>query len=298
VIIIKPDTITPAKLTDTNVDEDEYPAWAAGTYDAGDRVIYDHKIWEAIATTTAQPDEGALANPPTWLFVGATNRFSMFDATVGSGTSNADSIDVTITPTAPYNAVVLFGVQASSVQLIIRDSSDAIVYDETQSLADYSSIIGYYTYFFAPLPVDAQSEVTFLDIPLYANATYQLIIDAGTGTAVCAEAVFGLQSNLAITNFGTTVGIKDYSIKQTDAFGNVTIVQRPFSKRAEYDLTVETSQVSLFTRFLADIRAVPVVYIGDPNRSETIVYGYYRDFSVVLSNPSISSCSLTIEGLI
>lgn len=297
-IIIKPDTITPAKLTATNVPETDYSAWSAGTYNAGDRVIYDHKVWEAIATTTAQPDTGAAANPPTWLFVSATNRYKMFDTTVGSSTTNSGSIEVTIEPDTPYNALVLFGVEAATVQLIVRDSGSTIVYDETITLADYSPITGYYLYFFGDLPTDAQSEVTFLDIPLYANASYELIIDAGAGTASCAEAVFGQQTALAVTNFGTTVGIKDYSVKQVDDFGNVTIVQRPFSKRAEYDLTVETSQVGLFTRFLANIRATPVVYIGDPNRSETIVFGYYRDFNVVLSNPSISSCSLTIEGLI
>lgn len=297
-IIIKPDTITPAKLTSTNVPETDYAAWAAGTYSTGNRVIYDHKIWEAIATTTAQPDVGAEANPPTWLFVSATNRYRMFDQTVGSGTSNSGSIDVTITPDTPYNAIVLFGVEAATVQLIIEDSTSAVVYDETITLADYSNVTTFYTYFFAPLPLQEQSEIAFLDIPYYANATYNLIIDAGAGTATCTEAVLGIQTALAVTNFGTTVGIKDYSVKNTDAFGNVTIVQRPFSKRAEYDLTVETQEVSVFTRFLSSVRATPAVYIGDPNRSETIVFGYYRDFSVVLSNPSISSCSLTVEGLI
>lgn len=297
-IIIKPDTITPAKLTATNVPETDYAAWTAGTYNAGDRVIYDHKIWEAIATTTAQPDVGAAANPPTWLFVSATNRYRMFDAAISSGTSNSGSINVTITPTAPYNAVVLFGVEAATVQLIVRDSGSTIVYNETITLADYSTVNSYYTYFFSALAAQEQSEIAFLDVPYYANATYQLIIDAGAGTAVCTEAVFGTQTELAVTNFGTTIGIKDYSVKETDDFGNVTIVERPYSKRAEYDLTIETNQVSVFTRYLAGIRATPVVYIGDPNRSETIVYGYYRDFNVVLSNPSISSCALTVEGLI
>ena len=298
-IIIKPDTITAATLTSTNVAENEYSAWSGSTtYNQGDRVIYDHKIYEAISTTlNVQPDTGAIANPPTWLFVSATNRYKMFDTTVGSATSNASTIDVTITPAAPYNALVLFGVEGATAQLIVRDSGSTIVYNETKTLADYSNVTGFYSYFFGTLPVDAQAEVAFLDIPFYTSATYQLIINAGTGTAVCAEAAFGTQTELAVTNFGTSVGIKDYSVKQVDDFGNITIVQRPYSKRAEFDLTIETPEVGVFNRFLAGIRATPCVYIGDPNREETIVYGYYRDFNVVLSNPSISSCALTIEGL-
>lgn len=300
VIIIKPYQVTASVLTSTNVPENDYAAWNSGTtYNIGDRVIYDHKIYEAVSSTVnVQPDTGAAANPPTWLFVSATNRFRMFDETVGSATTNAGTINVTLSPSNPYNSLVLFGVEGATAQLIVRDSGSNIVYNQTRILADYSNVTGFYTYFFGELPVDAQAEVAFLDIPFYINATYQLIIDAGSGTAACAEAVFGLQTALAVTNFGTSVGIKDYSIKQVDDFGNITIVQRPYSKRAEFDLTIETSEVGVFNRFLAGIRATPCVYIGDPNREETIVYGYYRDFNVVLSNPSISSCSLTVEGLI
>lgn len=297
-IIIRPDTITPAKLTSSNVVEDDFPSWVAGTYSAGDRVIFSNRVWEAVSTTTTQPDEGAALNPPQWLLVGATNRFRMFDVALGNSTERTGTIDITVTPTAPYNSLVLFGVEGATVQLIVRDDTSAIVYDETKQLADYSNVSSYYTFFFGDLPLDGRAEVPFLDIPLYTGATYQLIIDAGAGVAKCAEAVFGVQTELAVTNFGTSVGIKDFSVKQVDDFGNITVVQRPFSKRADFDLTVETSQVGLFNRFLSNIRATPCVYIGDEDREETIVFGYFRDFSVVLANPSISSCALSVEGLI
>jgi uncharacterized protein (DUF2141 family) len=48
---------------------------------------------------------------------------------------------------------------------------------------------------------------------------------------------------------------------------------------------------------LADIRTTPTVFIGDPNRPETIVYGFYRNFNIVLSTPSISDCTIEVEGL-
>ena len=144
-IIIKPDVITASTLTSTNVPENEYSAWSSvTTYNQGDRVIYDHKVYEAISTTlNVQPDTGAAANPPTWLFVSATNRYKMFDETVGSATTNANTIDVTITPNAPYNALVLFGVEAATAQLIVRDSGSTIVYNETKTLADYTNITGF-----------------------------------------------------------------------------------------------------------------------------------------------------------
>jgi hypothetical protein len=49
---------------------------------------------------------------------------------------------------------------------------------------------------------------------------------------------------------------------------------------------------------LADIRTTPTVFIGDEDRAETIVYGFYRGFNIVISTPSISDCSIEVEGLI
>jgi hypothetical protein len=299
VIIIKPASVTASTLTASNVAETDYPAWTAGTYTVGNRVIYDHKIYEVVATsTTDRPDLGAAAVPATWLFVSPTNRYKMFDIALGSGTVNSGSINVTVTPTTVCNSVVLFNVDGATAQLIVRTSGGTIVYDQTVSLADYSDLNSYFNYYFLPIAETGASELAFIDIPNYSGASFQLIIDAGGGTATCGEMIIGQKSALAVTNFGTSVGIKDYSVKTIDDFGNVTITTRPYSKRADYDVTVETAQVSQFTKFLASIRSTPAVYIGDPLRGETIVLGYYRDFSVVLSNPSISECSMSVEGLI
>lgn len=298
-IIIKPATVTAATLTATNVAETDYAAWTAGTYTVGTRRIYDHKIYEVVATsTTDRPDLGAAAVPATWLYVSPTNRYKMFDISVGSGTTNASSINVTVTPTIVCNSVVLFDVDGATAQLIVRTSGGTIVYNQTVSLTDYSGLNSYFNYYFLPIAETGATELAFIDIPNYSGASFQLIINAGAGTASCGEMIIGQKSVLAVTNFGTSVGIKDYSVKTIDDFGNVTITARPYSKRADYDVTVETADVGQFNKFLASIRSTPAVYIGDPERSETIVLGYYRDFSVVLSNPSISECSLSVEGLI
>jgi hypothetical protein len=299
VIIIKPAPVTAATLTSSNVPETDYAAWTAGTYTVGTRRIYANKVYEVVATsTTDRPDTGAAAVPASWLYISATNRFKMFDISVGSGTTNSGSINITVTPATVCNSVVLFDVDGASAQLIVRNSGGTIVYDQTLSLADYSGLDSYFNYYFLPIAETGATELAFIDIPNYSGASFQLIINAGAGTALCGEMIIGQKSTLAVTNFGTSVGIKDYSVKTIDDFGNVTITPRAYSKRADYDVTVETSEVGQFNKFLASIRSTPAVYIGDPDRSETIVLGYYRDFSVVLSSPSISECSLSVEGLI
>ena len=296
-IIIQPVPVTAAMLTASNVPETDAPAWTAGTYTLGQKRVYNHRVYEVIvASTTAQPDVGAAATPPSWLDLGATNRFKMFDQIINTETVYAAEIDVDITPAAIINSAAFFGMSGNSITVTMTDPTDGVVFTETRSLQDNTLIIDWYPYFFeeiAYLP-----DIVFLNLPAYGSATLNAFIDGGAGDAKVGEVVIGKQRNLGVTNFGTSVSIQDYSVKSTDDFGNTIIVQRAYSKRADYDVTVNTSSVAAVQKALADIRTTPTVFVGDPNRPETVVYGFYKQFNIVLSTPSISDCSIEVEGLV
>jgi hypothetical protein len=178
----------------------------------------------------------------------------------------------------------------------MTDPIEGVVYTETRSLQDNTLIIDWYPYFFeeiAYLP-----DIVFLNLPSYGSAMLTAVVDGGAGDAKIGEVVIGKQRGLGVTNFGTSVSIIDYSVKSTDDFGNTIIVQRAYSKRADYDVTVNTSSVAAVQKALADIRTTPTVFVGDENRPETVVYGFYKQFNIVLSTPSISDCSIEVEGLV
>jgi hypothetical protein len=284
-------------LTASNVPETDAPAWTAGTYTLGTKRIYDHHVYEVIVdSTTDRPDIGAAAATPTWLDLGATNRFKRFDQIISTQTIYTGEVDVDIVPAAVVNSAAFFGLLGSSITLTMTDPIDGVVYTETRNLQDNTLIIDWYPYFFeeiAYLP-----DIVFLNLPAYGSATLTAFIDGGAGDAKVGEVVIGKQRSLGVTNFGSSVSIQDYSIKSTDEFGNTIIVQRAYSKRADYDVTVETSAVAAVQKALADIRTTPTVFVGDENRPETVVYGFYKQFNIVLSTPSISDCSIEVEGLV
>jgi hypothetical protein len=296
-IIIQPVPITAAMLTASNVPETDAPLWTAGTYTLGTQRIYDHRVYEVIVTsTTARPDIGAVAIPPSWLDLGATNRFKMFDQIINTQTIKNADIDVDITPAAIINSAAFFGLFGNSITVTMTDPTEGVVFTETRSLQDNTIIIDWYPYFFeeiAYLP-----DIVFLNLPAYGSATLTAFVDGGAGDAKVGEVVIGKQRNLGVTNFGTSVSIIDYSVKSTDDFGNTIILQRAYSKRADYDVTVNTSSVAAVQKALADIRTTPTVFVGDQNRPETVVYGFYKQFNIVLSTPSISDCSIEVEGLV
>jgi len=295
--IILPQTITAANLTSSNVPETDYPAWVAGTYTLGTLRIYLNKIYEVIvSSTTSQPDVGAVASPAEWLAISATNRYKMFDSVINTKTSKTGTIVVTVLPTQVVNAVAFFGLVGNTINVKVTDPVEGIVYNQSKYLQDNTFITDWYSYFFESLY--QKEDAVFINLPSYNNASITVTIDAGAAAAKCGEMVMGRQQSLGVSNFGTSVSIQDYSVKTTDQFGNIVIVQRAFSKRADYDVTIETSLVSYVQKLLADIRTTPTVFIGAEEKPETVVYGFYKQFNIVISTPSISDCSIEVEGLI
>ncbi len=293
-IIVNPVVISPAMIVDSNAAVSTRTAWNSATaYVINDEVYYNYKDWIALAASTnVAPGTDATK----WLEIGASNRYAMFDGVINNVTSATTTLDVTVDPGLVVNSLSLFQVSANTVQVQVIDPVEGIVYDRTENMQDTTFVVDWYSYFFEP--ISNKTDITFTDLPAYGSANIRMVANATVGEqAIIGEAVIGRQRKLGVTNFNTSVSIQDYSRKERDQFGNVLVVERQFAKLADYDVTVETSVVNLVQKSLADIRTTPTVFIGDPDRPETIVYGFYRNFNIVLSTPSISECTIEVEGL-
>ena len=289
---------TDAILTSSNIPENEYPAWVSGTsYTALGKVIYQHKIYQRIVT-------GAGTTPPdldqvNWLDDGYTNRYRMFDNTLSSVSSRTGGIEFTLTPNQVINGIALLNVNASTVRVVMNDPVEGVVYDRTKELRISTNVVDYYTYFFAPLMGlgDIDSAI-FLDLPNKPTATITVYISSGAALVSVGEVVYGVQSIVGRTNYGTAIGITSYSRKDTDEFGKVTVVKRKNSKYADYDIDIDNNKLASVQRLFSEIDSVPCVFIGNPAMEELVVYGFYKEFKATISFPTVSKCTLRVEGLI
>ena len=296
--VIKSVVTTDAILTSSNIPEDEYPAWVSGTsYTALDKVIYEHKIYERIVTGvgTITPDLDQI----NWLDSGYTNRYRMFDNIMSSVSSRTGGIEFTLTPNQVINSIALLNVNASTVRVVMNDPIEGVVYDRTKELRSSSNVIDYYSYFFAPLiNLGDLDTAIFLDLPNKPTATITVYVSSGVGLVEVGEVVYGIQSIVGRTNYGTAIGITSYSRKDTDEFGKVTVVKRKNSKYADYDIDIDNTNLAFVQRLFQDIDSVPCVFIGNPEMEELIVYGFYKDFKATISFPTVSKCTLRVEGLV
>ena len=62
-----------------------------------------------------------------------------------------------------------------------------------------------------------------------------------------------------------------------------------------YDVHVPTGSVDFVTRALSRLGAIPTLYIGDEDKTSTIVYGVFSDVSQGISTPSLSDLTLQVE---
>ena len=296
--VIKSIETTDAILTASNILENEHPLWVSGTtYSIDDKVIYQHRIYNrVIAGGGALTPDLDLTN---WSDLGATNKYRMFDNIISSVSSRTGGIEFTLTPNQVINGIALLNVNASTVRVVMNDSVEGVVYDRTKELRSSSNVIDYYSYFFAPLiNLGDLDTAIFLDLPNKPTATITVYVSSGVGLVEVGEVVYGVQSIVGRTNYGTAIGITSYSRKDTDEFGKVTVVKRKNSKYADYDIDIDNTNLAFVQRLFQDIDSVPCVFIGNPEMEELIVYGFYKDFKATISFPTVSKCTLRVEGLV
>ena len=266
--LLQPAAISNAGLVASTAAEDDYDHWAAQTsYAIGARVIDTtrHRIYESSAAANVGNDPTGASGK--WIDIGPTNRWAMFDQALGSVTSAHAALEVTLS-VGSVNAVALLDVVAQSVR--VRTGG----YDRTLS--------------------GANGSVTFLDLPQTAA---QIVVSiTNTGPVSVGTLLIGQLVDLGVTESSPSAGITDYSRKDTDDFGEVTIVERAWAKRMGIAALIRTDAVDLVLGRIANVRAQPSLWIGDTELDSLTVYGFFKDCSIAVDQ-AVSKLTLTIEGL-
>jgi len=299
--IIRPLAITDSILLSSNVPETDYAAWsAATTYSIGDRVIVvaTHQVYESVVNSNLnQP----VTDTSKWLNIGYTNRWKMFDKIVGTTTTNPNTIVTTTQSNSVVDSVAFINISAASVRVKATDAIEGVVYDNTVSLISDSGIIDWYPYFFEPIV--RTNDLVLFDLPPYSNVSLEITAtDTGFSPSI-GTCVMGQQKFIGDSQWGSSVGNIDYSLKTIDAFGNYTITQRPYSKRGNFNLYLETTTVTELQKLFASYRSTPIIWSGtnesDPEglSGAMLIYGFYKDFEINVAYSTLSTCTLTIEGL-
>ena len=293
-IVLKPFQVTPESM-DSSVPEDDYPAYAAGTtYSEDERVLYLHNIYQSLqaGNTGKTPD----TEPLWWVLVGPDNRWRVFDRSHTTQTKANQSMWYEIAPGQVVSALAILNMTGvSSVHVSMTDPDYGLVYDKTFDFPRIQGQSSWHSWFFGKRT--AKKDFNTLGLPSYPNATVRVEI---SGIAEIAVGVILLGEQFSFgegVRRGMRLGIKDYSRKETDQWGETIFQQRAFSKTRSANITIRNSQLDEVEQFLTGIRATPVLWVTSQRYDAPNVYGWYSSFEILLEYVNHSTCSIDIEGL-
>jgi len=303
---------TMGSFFDTNLPYN-YPVWSSSTtYAKGARVRYIYWDFESLQDGNLfnyPPASGVpLQTTPTatswWVCVGTENRYGLFDLKVNNTATTTGSFYAKWSHYKNITSVAVLNVKAVTVRLRVLENfpvAPVAIYDVTKGLSS-TPIIDWYRYFFTETTTNI-SQIIFENIPPGIYNVFELTATSDVGEVVSVgEIIGGYTYELGNTQYGVSAGIIDYSVKTVDAYGNVDITKRSFSKRMSSKIQIEKSKINAVQQIMYSLRATPCVWIGnedDPDLQEPlIVLGYYKDFSTEISYPSYALMNLEIEGLI
>lgn len=287
--------------------EDTNPAWASGTtYAAGARVhlVSTHKVYESAQSGNVGKDPSLPANQYNasgvatwWIEVGPTNRTAMFDGQVTSQTSAASPLVVTLRPGA-FNGFALFGIDADSYSVTVKDAPGGnVIYSEPTTALEGSMPGDYYEYFFDRFKPLRQFIRNGIDP--YGSSEITLTLTRTTGNVQLGMFAIGDLRPIGIPQRDAKVEPQDFSYIKQDAFGNATIKKRPNATSMSISAVMDKEEAGTVLETVKELLGTPVVVVG----SEAMFYEWMLAFGPISASMSPNpypyvTISINVRGFI
>lgn len=287
--VVSPAYTTKSRILYTSVSETTSVWSSATTYALNEYVMYQGRGYKSLQA--ANTNNNPITATTWWQDIGVGRVYSPFDTSPSTMAASSLGGSISYVIDGPCNYVGLFGITYNStypinVEINVRNTTTGATYSNKVTLTSVKD-----------------TQVAFSDIPNIGNLTSFRIspVTPSGGIVFLGNAVAGSATDIGSTQYGATAGIIDYSKKTADDFGNITLVQRAFSKRLSAKVLVPVANLNTVQKLLYSLRAKPAVWSASENdnfKEALVVYGFYRDFSTDIAYPSHSICNLEIEGLV
>lgn len=302
--VIVPNELTLLSCSVAETDATDGTVWNATTaYSLNAKVRHNHVSYSSLSNDNkgmnpADSWSGALA---AWKKLGATTPYRMIDAYVETQTSSNGNLSFRV----PYNSAdsfALLNLTGEKARIRIYDNDDPedpVFFDETISLIEDIFHLSLWEYNY--LPIVNIRNYAKTDMPQIVNGELFVEIYAAGDRAAVGHVVVGRGQELGWTRYGAELGFTDYSRKNVDEFGVVTLVRRSYAHRAILPVYLHPDQMDYVASVLAGLRGMPALWIGDNStqgHSSLTIYGWLEDFRMTCEGPNENQLTLEVQGLI
>jgi hypothetical protein len=228
----------------------------------------------------------------------------MFDAFVNTQTISATDITFKLNVSG-VDHIVLLGLLGVSVEITLKNADETETFwTKTVDLIYGSSLVSnvsnWYEYFFGIFSY--RTDVSeYMDV-LAENATLVVTVKAlDEDGAACGSCLVGRSLDTGKTQYGVRVGMVDFSSRDEDDEGRVTVKQGYWAKRNTIPVNIDNVKLDYIYKEITALRGTPTAWIGNGDGTDyeaLIIYGIIKDFEITIPGPRKSLCTFDIEGLI
>jgi len=144
------------------------------------------------------------------------------------------------------------------------------------------------------------------DIPPQASATVTLTLSGATGDVIgCGSCVPALSKGMGYTQLNPRIGIEKYSVFERNAYGDVIVdTSRGFSDQGSFDIYVDATKSSAVRQLLTANRDALLMMLMTPDAASPggwnpsgSIYGYIRNFDLMVAQHKVHQISVELEGV-
>ena len=283
------------------------------------------RLYQKTSTSTnSYPPDDDIA----WTPLGSSNKWAMFDQIIMMSSYDTTPATSTSSPTMPVpsthssfevtintsnaNKLCLFNLDATYIAIQFKTTMPY----ENYTLANFPDTIteDYYPYEFPIkknnwqskfLGETADRKTIVIDIPEATSSHVKLTIATNVigRVASCGQCCWGYSSFIGHTQYGASAGILSYSRKiRNESYGSMYLKKGSNAKKMNIDVVIENEDYNDVYDIFQALDGIACVFQGNNtdeyNYTPFIIFGFTKEFSMILQYYSQSKCNIEVAGLI
>ena len=282
-------------LTQTNAPADKERKYSKGMNVAEDEtIIYNEQKYKAAKAISSmhEPPDRDIKN---FTHVGAINENAMIDSFINTQTTKKDGAPLIFkidTQRKRINCLSFFNIDADT--LTIKKDGKQIYQDKLLK----KSSVSWWEFFFENGKEFKKD--TIVNVPMLFGE-FEVTLTPNKFGANLGHLSIGQKVFIGYTELGCEFGAIDYSKKQKNEYGDISILKGRAAKYLNTAVVVDTKQIDSKDQVLMGILGELTTFIGDEKDrgiKSLILFGFIKDYSFKVTGEEKSSLNLNVEGIV
>jgi len=270
----------------------------AKTYSLGDIVQFDGSIFESAKDENIDTPVNKQSSL-SWFYIGATNRYKMFDEYIDTLTQNKNIIEYELLVN-DIDTICFFNLDAFFVEVELYNKQGLLIYQNKKST--YTRDVSNW-YEWTVIKSREQKTLFFNNLPFGWECILKVKISKEQDITKCGLMTFGRSLDLGLTlaEPKPISSIRNTTTKERLKDGSLKFINSRVYKRVVLNVIVSTSRVAQIQAILEQYSNQPLLFIGvekdDENLNILSAFGFFKDFDKPIGL-NFTQYQIEIEGIV